>query len=472
MSFNDQYLPKLRYENKPTCAECGMCKVNSCQVIRERLRNYNGIRFTSDGFDCALPVSIDSHTVCSFGCLYCFSDNLPQHRESASRKVGQMSLKFLEDLFSGQGGEKHDQFRKALKYDNRNKNGYPCPVQIGAITDPLDNIERQQGWFLEFAKLCIKYDQPVRISTKGKLFLTDEYINVLREKPHLFWVAFSIITPDDNLIEMIDKRAPNATERLKCMKRLTDIGVNASLRFRPMYPNISDKTPNYPKAYKTLIEKATEAGARAISYEVGFVPGMATKDLKKRWQEVERIIDLPLSTIYKGFGKTQACTRASYKWTEDIMHAVHAEAKKNGLTVGVSDPTWKQLNDYGCCCGIPDDDPVFGNWQRKNATKALVDARDTGKEITFADISPEWAKDVLMVNLCNMGAGPLNVFNRKHKTWEDKLREGWNNLRSERGPLVYFQGALQPVRRDTNGDLVYKYVGLERKHLKNPHWKV
>ena len=34
------------------------------------------IRYTADGFDCALPVAIDTYNTCSYRCLYCFSNFL------------------------------------------------------------------------------------------------------------------------------------------------------------------------------------------------------------------------------------------------------------------------------------------------------------------------------------------------------------------------------------------------------------
>ena len=66
----------LRCERLNTCKECGSCTgATLCKPAKKRLRNdYTGIRFTADGFDCALPVSIDSHTSCSYACMYCFSE--------------------------------------------------------------------------------------------------------------------------------------------------------------------------------------------------------------------------------------------------------------------------------------------------------------------------------------------------------------------------------------------------------------
>jgi DNA repair photolyase len=437
------------------------------------MRDYSGIRFTSDGFDCALPVAIDSHSVCSYACLYCFSDNLINHREQRSRKLGQTSLRQVESFFSGGGGKRFDLLRKALRYDRPNANGYPAPVQLGAINDPCDHIERQQGWLLEFIKLAIKYEQPVRISTKGTVFQLPEYQRAVAEAPHLFWVAFSIITPDDELIEQSDRMAPNATEWLKTMKILSDLGCSTSLRFRPIMPGLSDSTPRYPEAYRVLIEKAAAAGAKAISYEVGFVPGIMTKDVRWRWQRMSSISGVPYRELYRQFGPRQACMRPPAVWTENIMHAIAEVGHKHDMTLGVSDPVWKQLTDTGCCCGILPDDPVFGNWEAESATNQLLIAKETGKLLGPDDITPDWAYDAGLAGLVYPGVGPKAAWEHRHTKWSDKLRDVWNNPGKERSPLSYFQGALLPDHRDDNGDLFYRYEGLKRHYPdKVPFWKV
>jgi len=470
---NKDYIGTLRYKRVNTCAECGRCSTKTaCNAARHELRPYTGVRFTADGFDCALPVAIDSHSVCGYGCLYCFSDNLIQHRENADKMIGQTNLQYIENIFSGVPGKEYDIIREALKYDRRNAEGYPCPVQLGAITDPCDTIERQQGWLLEFIKLAIKYKQPVRISTKGDIFRTKEYIDAMKEAPELFWIAFSLISPDDEMLQRIDRRAPNATERLATMKVLSDAGCSTSLRFRPIMPGISDSTPKHPHAYRELIERAAEAGAKAISYEVVFTPGRATKDLRERWKIIEEVIGVPMTQLYKTFGKNQACTRPGYAWTEQIMHAIRDEAVKNGLTVGVSDPVWKQLGETGCCCGILPDDPVFGNWQTESATNQLLLAKNTGKILTADDIIPSWAYKKGIAGICNPGVGAKVAYEHRHLTWADKLRQTWNEIKTERSPLNYFQGALEPVGRK-NGEWSYKYAGLERKNPKStPYWRL
>lgn len=469
-------LEEQRWKKVPACKECmqhqATCgKGTACDIVRRRLRDYPGIRFTSDGFDCALPVTIDSHSMCSFGCLYCFTPNLVQSREKTLKPVGQTSLLMLEKLFSGKGGKDLEFIRKALKYDKK-VNGYPCPIQVGGLTDPLDNIERNQGWFLKFAKLVIKYKQPVRISTKGNLFLEQEYLDAVAEAPELFWVNFSIISIDDKVLAKIDRRAPPPSERIQCMKNLSDIGVKTGLRFRPILPGISDATEDHPYAWRDLIDACAKAGATAISYEVGFMPGCMTEDLRSRWKIIQKISGRPLDKIYSAFGKSQACTRPSYKWTEQIMHAIYNRAKEHGLQIGVSDPNWKQLSECGCCCGITKDDPVFGNWQTESATNQLMKARDTGCLLCAKDIIPEWAYGKKLAGMINPGVGPTAAWQHRHVVWADKLREVWDNPKKERSPLNYFQGALIPVKRE-NGELYYKYVGLKRENPKEtPFWRV
>lgn len=463
-----------RYKNVNPCAGCGDCLDGKrCEPARvDEMRGYSGVRFTSDGFDCALPVSIDSHSVCSYACSYCFADNLVQHRVGRDRPIGQQSLREIEAFFSGDG-KKFDNMRCALRYDRRNEYGYPCPVQLGAICDPCDNIERQQGWLLEFMKIAIKYNQPVRISTKGRIFLLPEYQEVIAKAPHLFWVAFSIITPDDELLAKIDLRAPSATMRLQTMKALSKLGVKTSLRFRPLWPHVSDKTKNHPIAYKELIERATQAGAIAVSYEVGFVPGVITKQTRSRWEHFSHVIGVPLEKLYLSFGKRQGCMRAPYSWTENIMHAIYEEAHKNGLVCGVSDPVWKQLTDTGCCCGILPDDPVFGNWETESATNQLLLAKRDGKLIKSTDIIPAWAYKERASSLVNLGVGPLSAYDKRHRLWSDTMIDLWTNINKERGPLTYFQGALVPIERLSDGDILFKYNGLTREYPeKVPYWDV
>ena len=88
------------------CAGCGACEGQVyCEPFQGDLNPYFGIRFTADGFDCALPVAIDSHNTCSYRCQYCFSNYLARDPlRKDVKKVGQLRLSILEKFLKGGGG--------------------------------------------------------------------------------------------------------------------------------------------------------------------------------------------------------------------------------------------------------------------------------------------------------------------------------------------------------------------------------
>jgi DNA repair photolyase len=466
-------MESYRNNDVNVCKECKAAGINcsdfkKCAAVRDldKPRDYNGIRLTADGFDCALPVTIDSHSGCAYECLYCFSDNIIGHAAGSGgakvKALGRTSLRKIESIFDGTDNQQAARIRKALRYDKRNANGYPCAVQLGGLCDPCDSIEQNSGWLLEFMKLAQRYDQPVRMSTKGAIFHIPEYMRQIVQKPHLFWCAFSIMSNDDDMITRVDRYTPNTTQRLATMRMLAKEGVSTSLRLRPIVPGITDRN----RGHIDLIKRAADAGAKAISYEVLFYPMAIPKANRWKYKLLHNLAGIDLKKLYSSFGRRMTCMRPSYAYTEHIMHEIKETATANGLTVGVSDPVWKQLSDVGCCCGIRPDDPVFGNWEPENMTNAIVKARlantPEGKLIHLADIVPPWAYDTPKQALCAGGVGPLVVWENHHKMWSDQLRELWNNPSMQRSPMNYLQGAVQIAGEDTDGNYIYRYVGLTR----------
>jgi hypothetical protein len=245
------------------------------------------------------------------------------------------------------------------------------------------------------------------------------------------------------------------------------LGVWCGLRLRPVIPGASDRTPRYPQAYRTLIDWAAEAGARSISYELLYVPMRFHGEQMERWKSMERTVGVPIKEAYKRMGKSQASLRPSAMWSENIVHAIYERAKGHGMVVGVSEPAWKGLNDGGCCCGMINTHPVFGNFEPRNATQAIVDARDTGKKIRVDDVAPEWSSEVkFFSDICPAGAGPKEVWKKRHVMYRDWIEKDFfgNGVRS---PEVYFQGML---RRNGGG---YEYVDRGRRRLEGvPFWSV
>ena len=487
-------------EHNTICKSCGICEKQSlalgtlCVGLAKEMdikyeypaefpKSYGGLRFTADAMDCALPVSIDSHSGCAFNCLYCFANNLQRapDRNSASLQriikegsfYSEWNIKKLERFLARDAQDK----QSLTMYDVLNAG---VPIQLGALGDPFDDLELHSGWAKKAIPLFIKYKVPVRIGTKGGTVLQrPEYLKLFEKSPDQFWFAFSIITNSDKLISKIDINAPNTTERLKAMHALTDLGCHASIRFRPFMPGISDAYPGEPEAWKTLITRANTAGARAISFEYIFLDAVLTPRQGEMYHLLFKIMRNPK------FGEewnaasnlAETCRRATrlikYEMTKKVRNHVHSL----GMTFGISDPHFKEWNDTGCCCGMPDSgDKWFSKWSRRQMTEVIVQAkkayeRGEPKLFNYEDWRPEWAHKTSLSSMVAM-SNWHNHRLKKYVTFGDHMRIKWNNPKHPRGPYKYFDTVLYPVGIDKNtGDLTYKYREWNPKDTKMNLWE-
>lgn len=462
------------------CEACKLCEGTMCASLVEEAgvkytypeefpKTYDGIRFTADAMDCALPIAIDSHSGCSYNCLYCFSNNL-QRAPDRNAKIMERKER-TGNFYTEWNIRKLEQFLNREMHSDLTDAMYPMldagmPVQLGALGDPFDNLELHSGWAKQAIPLFIKYKVPVRIGTKGGLVLQrPEYLRLFEQSPDQFWFSFSIITNSDRLISRIDINAPNTTERLAAMKALTDLGCNASLRMRPFLPGVSDAYDGEPQAWKTLLDRAKGAGARAISFEWIFLSTMLTPRQKAMYQLLFRVMKDPL------FGKTwnymsnqkEACRRGNRGFKYELTHQIRDHAHAVGMQFGISDPHFKEWNDTSNCCGMPESGHKwFSNWSRRQMTEVLVQGRralEHGEERLFhyKDWGPDWAEQIKLSKLVAM-RNWHNSRLKRNTTFGDTMRRKWNNPQHPRGPYIYFGGALVPVGTDElTGDLVYKY---------------
>jgi len=461
---------KYNYCNGDRCLPYITSKEKRQIIFNEPMSEYSGVRFTSDAMDCSLPMSIDSHSGCSFGCLYCFSNNLQRAVDRNPSKIESMLLR--KNMY----GEWP--IKQLAKFLNRELNlpmaraMYPLidtgmPIQLGALGDPLDDLEEVSGWLLKAVPLFVQHKQPVRLSTKGaRVMMLKKYRDTFHANPEQFWFAFSIITADDEKLEAVDIAAPNATERLKAMKAYSKAGHPVSLRFRPFLLGISDyhKKAAKGEGWKVLLEKAAEAGAKAISFEFIFLNSALTPRQNVMYKQMFKIQEMPqFGELWNGASNPkESCRRASRSLKFDLTMAIREKTHELGMVFGCSDPHFKEYNDTGSCCGILPDDPWFGKWSRRQLTNVIVEMRkayEAGKpvRVTYKDWAPEWAHKIVagdMIAFNNYHARRVN----KYMTFGDNMRNKWNNPNHPRGPYIYFAGMMRPVGTDTaTGDLVYEY---------------
>lgn len=461
------------------CKACGGCKEKVCFSLSGDLahtfefperfpQTYSGARFTSDAMDCSLPIALDSHSGCSYSCCYCFANNLSRSPEI---NIANLQKKIREGSFYAEWSiNKLEKLLARELRDQRSLAMYPlldsgCPVQLGALGDPFDELEAHSGWAKKAIPLFIKYKIPVRVGTKGgRLLQMPEYLKLFESSPDQFWFAFSIISNSDELISKVDIKAPVTSERLAAMKALTKMGCSASIRFRPFLPGISDSYPGEPQAWKSLITRARESGARAISFEYIFLHAMTTEREKALYRLMFRVMNQPHfdKTWKEMSGPGELCRRANRLYKYEMTKNVRDLVKSLGMRFGCSDPHFKEWNDAGSCCGMPESgDKWFSNWSRRQITEVIVQARrayERGERRLFSyeDWKPDWAHAINFKEFVAFRSFHDDRILQNY-TCGDHMRRKWNNPQNPRGPYHYFGGVLKPIGIDQNEDLVYEY---------------
>lgn len=426
---------------------------------------YWGARLSSDAMDCDVPFAVDSRSGCTFTCLYCFSHNLmrAKHRNTLiKQKLERLSspqTEFpVEKLVKLLTGQFNNAWSRVLDPLIKQK----MPMQLGALGDPFDAMEIATGWFLKAAPILKKLEYPVRISTKGgKCILRPEYLEAFKGGP--FWTAFSIITSDDKLAAKIERGVPSPTTRFEAMKALSDMGLKTSLRFRPIIPPVARRKIGGRFDWEIMVDKAVEAGAQAISFEYIFLNQMASWKERGYYRQLSEAIGMPdFPQFWKHHSiRNQVCLRANRFYKYDLMMNIRNYAKQRGLTVGISDPHFKEFGDHGSCCGISRDDPVFGHYSTSmtdivTAGRKAYEQNGENLQFTFTDWSPDWAKNVRLGAMCNLGNKLTEAVHRE-TTWYEQMRKHWNTPRYMRSPTNYFEGILWPIGLDDNKNVIYEY---------------
>lgn len=452
----------------------------------ERITKYDKRKFSEfiwkSGFVFDLETSPNHNFVANktlvHNCLYCFTNSLMRNPERYKAKK-----RFIERTGIRQKEWDIKTFTAFLRRDLNNdwtKAMYPLmdkgqPVQFGALGEPFDEKERETGWALRALDIIEKVKQPIRISSKGgEVLLQDQYIDAFKKAHKYVWVNFSIIHPEDKLMSRIECGVPSPTKRFMAMKTLSEVGVKTGLRYRPIIPQLAIRKINGEPAWKIMIDKAVEAKATALSFEFIFLNQLADPSQRGFYQRIAEVIGEPdfIQWIKHHSVRNQVCLRTNRLLKYGLFTKIYNYAKEQGLQIGVSDPHFKEFSQSDCCCGILDDDPIFGNFSHENLTHLVVEGRKAYEKngdnlrFSFGDWAPEWAKKVkLSMMVCLSDADGHKKY--ANCTWYDQLRNHWNDPSHFRSPYYYFEGILHPVELDDNKDVIYEYRHWEGQVFKD-----
>lgn len=411
------------------------------------MKYYLSPRWSNEIADCSMPMTFDTYSNCSYGCLYCFSQfqrALGEGKEAYLHKVcNPVNVEAVKRMFSDP--DKHGgQFATYIKERK--------VMQWGGLSDEFDNFEKKYGKTLELLKFFKEIDYPLCFSTKATWFTEDDRYMSLIEGQKNWNFKFSIITLDEKKAKIIERGVDSPLKRLEAIRRIAEAGAGgATLRLRPFIIGISTPT------YLDLIREAHQRGADALSTEF-FCLEQRSKVLKDNAPIFNRECNFDLFDFYKKYSVSTGYLRLNRKVKRPFIENMKNLCDELGMRFYVSDAHFKEMCCNGSCCGLPES----WNYSRGQFCEALRICKEKGS-VRWTDICKDI--DLLHSNSPFLGATGFNTKDSETEahfrgmSLAGYMRWLWNNPQSGQNPYKMFEGVMRPDGKDENGDLIYVYDG-------------
>lgn len=410
---------------------------------------YGSPRWSNEIADCSMPMTFDTYSNCSFGCMYCFSQfqrGVGDSKEAYLHKeVKAVNVEKIKKMFTDPDNHA-GQFKEYIKQRK--------VMQWGGLSDQFDGFERKRGVTLELLRFFKEINYPLCFSTKATWFTQDErYMELIRGQKN--WnFKFSIITLDERKAHVIERGVPTPQERLEAIRRIAEADAGgATLRLRPFIIGIS--TPSYLQ----LIRQAHEKGATAMSTEFLCVE-QRSPTLKEFMPTINELAGFDVMAFYRRYSVSSGYLRLNRKVKRPFFEKMKALADELGMRFYISDAHFKELCCNGSCCGLP---PTW-NYSRGQWCEALQIAKERPSgEVEWNDVRGDIEKLVSSFEWSRAQGFNCNSSERRAKfygmTMADYMHWLWNNPQAGQSPYKLFEGALVPSRKDAEGNIVYKFNG-------------
>lgn len=411
---------------------------------------YNSPRWSTEILDCSMPMSFDTYSNCAHQCVYCFAyfqravgmakDDYLAHRVKA------VSTQRIKNMFSDP-----DKYAGQFAWYIKSR----FVLQWGGLSDGFDWYERLFGKSLELLAFFREIDYPISISTKGVWWIDDErYQRVISGWKNLH-IKISIITTDEEKSKLIEPGTPSVAERFLGLRKLKDMGIYTTTRFRPFIIGVSNLT------VEDIFLQSSLAGVDSITTEFLCLEKRAKKTAKERFAIISKACGFDIYEYYRRLSIQPGLMRLNYETKRTYIEQMISLAKKYGLKFFVSDAHHK-AKSFSCnCCGLPTDgETQLVNSFKGHYAEALQIAKKNGV-VHWGDIADNASglKNIRYQSIDGYNTGTTrNRAKYKFSTMFDYARIIWNSPLLFISPSRYFDGVLKPTGLDAEKDIIYEYV--------------
>ena len=117
-------------------------------------------------------------------------------------------------------------------------------INIGGITDSYQPLEQQYQLMPEILKLCIKYKNPIIISTKSDLIIRD--FDLIAELAEITYVniACTVTCMNESIRQKIEPNSASSLQRLDVLDKFRSTKASIGLHVMPIIPYLTDDHDN------------------------------------------------------------------------------------------------------------------------------------------------------------------------------------------------------------------------------------
>jgi DNA repair photolyase len=396
----------------------------------------HAVSVTSQAYFCAAPIRIDSYNTCQLGCVYCFSRT--RARAFASSGIHSANADALRERFrrikAGGVASALDEFLRRR-----------IPIQLGGLQDPFTPLEAREGVTLELLKVLRDERYPTLISTKGSLFLDEEYLNVLSEMNVVFRISAAGI--DEALRPVVERKCDPFSVTLKKIRALCKRGIPVALRLQPVFPR-------FEKAALRMATKAARAGASRVTFEYLKLPSESMRtDFVSLTPELGYDVIATMSEM--GLKKIGPDWSLSPDAKRNFVRAARRHCHRLGIRFGAGDTEFIPWSDGDGCCGSTNEFLNGSAQFTANFVGVIKHAvRTPSKRVRFSQLRRRWSPQLSVGNYFD-GRSRVSAEDRGNETdWFALMARRWNLGSSPYSP-AFFDGVLPTKQKDAEGFTVY-----------------
>jgi DNA repair photolyase len=317
------------------------------------------------------------------------------------------------------------------------------PIQLGGLQDPFSPLDRNRRVTYELLQILRDHEYPTLISTKGDLFLDDDYWNILCEMD--VYVRLSAAAVPESKRKLIDASTGTFRNTCKKIKTLSEAGFPVSLRIQPVFPGFEESALR-------MARQAAESGAQHVSFEY---LKLGTEGLDRQCKTISEILKTDIWNKMNERGMKRLGRDYTLRTEAKREFLIRAKqlCRELGIRFGAGDTEFIHLSDgRGCCNGSA--------YFLKSATQfranfvGLLSNRGKGSRVQFSDIFKEWHPTGNVHSYLTTDSRGRDMTGQ-YNSWVSLMAHRWNGGKGPYSPQ-FFYGIEWDGEYDDMGFKVYK----------------